>query len=70
MEIDPATTVETKTLPPNKAPRPTNTSAFPATDANELNTSGDPFPNARNVTPAKEYDKLSLTHIDPSVGER
>ena len=70
MEIEPTTTVVMNTLPPSNAPMPTNMSALPATDANEENTSGEPLPKARNVTPANEYDRFSLTHIEPRVGEK
>lgn len=51
--MHPTITVEIKTPAPNKAPnaKPASPSfAFP-TAAIALNTSGAPFPNARNVTP-------------------
>ena len=69
-QIEPTTTVEINTLPPTKAPIPTKTSALPATDAKEENTSGAPLPNTKNVTPAKAYDKFNLLQILPSAGEK
>ncbi len=52
METDPTTTVVTKTLAPSSAPMPIRTSLPPENDDTEENTSGDPFPIARKVTPA------------------
>jgi hypothetical protein len=48
----PTTIVVTNTLAPNKAPMPIRTSTPVEKDVTDENTSGDPFPMAKNVTPA------------------
>jgi hypothetical protein len=66
----PTTIVDVKTLPPISAPMPIIASPTPENDVKDENISGDPFPKAKNVTPAKLYDKLNFKQIAPSVGDK
>lgn len=66
----PATTiVVTKTLAPMRAPRARFDDPLP-TAATLAKTSGAPFPNERNVTPASVGDIFSVDTTDCSVGQK
>jgi len=52
MASEPTTMVVTNTLPPRSAPIPIKASLLPAKEVTDENISGDPFPMARNDTPA------------------
>jgi hypothetical protein len=55
MAMEPATTAEIKEAAPISSPTASEPEPI-FIAANVLNTSGDPFPNARNVTPAMLSD--------------
>ena len=70
---EPITTVDTNIQPPSRALSPMETSLLPPPPENaeiELNTSGEPLPNARNVTPATLYGSFSRRQMNPRVGEK